>query len=77
MPAELASLPSTIEVRVIIDRSGETPITRGTYSCRCGWLYEATGRNLVLPLRVKDHARLCSWAHTDQLSIDDAIGGAP
>lgn len=47
------------------------PVTDARFVCRCGWTTRSSGRHLVVPDRVKAHARACPHAHPGQTTLED------
>lgn len=73
---DLGILASRIEVRI---EFGETSTGRPTHEarfvCRCGWTTRsaAPGTGLMIPNRVRDHERVCEYAHPDQGVLEDLM----
>lgn len=74
MPAELTA-GSRINMRIEID--DDARLTRASFTCPCGWSTTSSGDHLVVPEAVRAHRRVCPYAAADQLTLEDAIGGAP
>lgn len=72
-PAEL-TFGARIDLHVERDR--ERGLTIGTFRCPCGWWTRTSAAQLLVPNRVRDHARVCPHDHPDQTSIEDVLGGA-
>lgn len=70
-----AELTIGSRITMHVERDRDRGLTIATFRCRCGWWTRTSAQKLLVPNRVRDHARVCPHAHPDQLDPEDA-GGA-